>query len=153
MNKFKRHFQNIIIYILLCINWRKRVIFSAPFWGWIRTRLTDSLRKHGKSIFLCLKTNLPPCSRNCFHIFPKKYKTWQLYFLWRYKLGHLDISFRTNFWQGVSENVILADFETRVQLGHIGKFQLSFSKWTISSLDGRLVYIYLWIIVWYIWHF
>ena len=74
----------------------------------------------------------------------------KLYFLWRYKLGHLDISFRTNFWQGVSENVILADFETRVQLGHIGKFQLSFSKWTISSLDGRLVYIYLWIIVWYI---
>ena len=36
------------------------MIFSAPFWGWIRTRLTDSLRKHGKSIFLSLKTNLPP---------------------------------------------------------------------------------------------
>ena len=111
-----------------------RVIFSGPFWGRIRTPLTDSLREHGKSIFLCLKTNLPtcfgflgdffgflgeffgflrdifgflgdffgiwksiflcletnlpPCPRNYF----KKYESWDLHFLWRYKAGHLDIS-------------------------------------------------------------
>ena len=74
------HFLILVIIVML------RVIFSAPFWGRIRTPLTDSLRKHGKSIFLCLKTNLPP--RNYF----KKYESWDLHFLWRYKAGHLDIS-------------------------------------------------------------
>ena len=48
-----------------------------------------------------------------------------------YNPGHVDIYIRslgTNYRQGVSENVILADFWTSwVQLGHIGKFQISIS--------------------------